>query len=352
MAIKPKMTNKTSRVITKIINKSDIRPPSVFIIALQYNNSQDTLRCLESLKELDYPNYKVVVVDNASQEAEINNIRQYLKSKGLQGSPLETFESKGRPWIIENKENLGYAGGNNVGIKYALENGADYVFVLNNDTTVEPDALKKLITAAEADSKIGIVGPAIQEEEKRVYFGKISWFKAELKHVYRKSEILPLENSRAKSRGSRVGGISDFLGPKEYVIGAATLIKKEVLEKIEGFDEIYFLYFEDADFSIRAQIAGYKLKVVPEAVVNHKVSASTKHLGSPLILRYHMRNALIFNSLNAPWTIKPFLIFWAGYIVLKNLVKMFIMPPSAPSADAIIEGIIDFYKNKFERINV
>jgi len=299
--------------------------PSVFIIILQYNNSQDTLGCLESVKELDYPNYKVVVVDNASQEAEVNNIIQYINSQ-----ELVTYNLK----LITNPVNLGYAGGNNVGIKYALENGADYVFILNNDTTVEKDTLKKLVIAAETDPKIGIVGPAIKEGEKTAYFGKISWFKTELKHVYKN------------------GRISDFLGPKEYVIGAAMLIKKEVLEKIKGFDEIYFLYFEDADLNIRAQLAGYKLKIVPEAVIHHKVSASTNKLGSPLILRYHMRNSLIFNSLNAPWTIKPFLIFWAGYVVLKNLVKMFIMPAKAQAADAIIEGVIDFYKNKFGKINV
>ncbi|MBI2057750.1 MAG: glycosyltransferase family 2 protein [Candidatus Yanofskybacteria bacterium] len=315
-----------------------IHPPLVFIVILQYNNSQDTLECLESLKELypvkspdggtaeqlfdrvNYPNHKVVVVDNASQEAEVNNIKEYARSQvGVE--------------LLENKENLGYAGGNNVGIKYALENGADYVFVLNNDTKVEKDALRKLVAAAEADAEIGIVGPAIKEGEKTAYFGKISWLKPELKHSYHP----PLS-----TRFHLVLG--------EYVPGAAMLIKKELLEKIEGFDEIYFLYFEDADFSIRAQLAGYKLKVVPEAVINHKVSASTKHLGSPLILRYHMRNSLTFNSLNAPWTVKPFLIFWAGYIVLKNLVKMFVMPAKAQAADAIIEGVLDFYKNKFGAI--
>ena len=293
--------------------------PYVFIIVLQYNNSQDTLRCLESVKELDYPNYRIVVVDNASGEAELNNIRDCTKSQ---------YDIR----LIENKENLGYAGGNNIGIKHALENGADYVFVLNNDTTVEPDALKKLIAAAEADSKIGIVGPTLTEDSPpgKTYFGEISWLKTELTHSY----------SYPRTP----------LGKRQYIIGAGMLIKRELLEKIEGFDEIYFLYFEDADFSIRAQIAGYKLKVVPEAVISHKVSTSTKHLGSPLILRYHMRNALIFNSLNAPWTIKPFLIFWAGYIVLKNLVKMFIMPSKIASADAIIEGVLDFYKNRFGKI--
>lgn len=268
-------------------------------------------------------------MDNASNEAEINNIKEYARSQG-------GFE------LLENKENLGYAGGNNIGIRYALENGADYIFILNNDTTIEPDTLKKLVAAAEADPKVGIVGPAIKEPPssrsnlagegtETTCFGKVSWLKTELTH-------------------SHTPPIGEYLKLKEYIIGAAMLIKKEVLEKIEGFDEIYFLYFEDADLNIRAQLASYKLKIVPEAVVHHKVSASTKELGSPLILRYHMRNALIFNSLNAPWTVKPFLIFWAGYILLKNLVKMFIMPSKTQSADAIIDGILDFYKNKFGKI--
>lgn len=298
-------------------------PPSVFIIVLQYNNSQDTLECLESLKELDYPNFRIVVVDNASNEAEVNNIKSYTES---QVNP-KTYNLK----LITNPSNLGYAGGNNVGIKYALEKGADCIFILNNDTVVEPDVLKKLIAAAETDPTVGIIGPAIKEGQKTAYFGKISWLKTELTH----SSTPPAEK---------------YLKPKEYVIGAAMLVKKEVLEKIKGFDEIYFLYFEDADLNIRAQLAGYELKIVPEAIVHHKVSATTKKLGSPIVLRYHSRNALIFNSLNAPWTVKPFLIFWSGYIVLKNLVKMFVMPSKAPAADAIIEGVLDFYKNKFGAI--
>lgn len=307
-------------------------PPLVYIVVLQYNNSQDTLRCLESLKVQSYPNFRVIVVDNASYEAEVNNIRNYINSQ-------EHNDRVGRyrptqSLLIVNKENLGYAGGNNIGIKYALENGADYVFILNNDTTVEPDALAKMVEIAESDKNIGIVGPAIKEGEKTAYFGKISWFKTELTH----SDSYP----RA--------ALGQTLQAKEYVIGAAMLIKREVLEKIEGFDEIYFLYFEDADLNIRTQAAGYKLKVVPEAVVHHQISASTKKLGSPLLLRYHMRNALIFNSLNAPWTVKIFLIFWASYIVLKNILKMFLMPSKA-TADAIIEGVLDFYKNKFGKIN-
>lgn len=299
-------------------------PPSVFIVILQYNNVQDTICCLNSVKNLAYPNFKAIVIDNASAETEKNVLREYVKNE---------LESLGKISLVVNSQNLGYAGGNNVGIKYALSQGADYVLILNNDTTVKPNLLEKLVQVTEEEKAVGIVGPAIKEPGRTVYFGKISWLKPELFHSTQPPK-------------------SNYLKTKEYTIGAAMLIKKEVLEKIEGFDEVFFLYFEDADFSWRAQQAGFKLRVVPEAVVHHQVSRSTTQLGSPLILRYHMRNALLFNSFNAPWSIRPFLIFWAGYVVIKNIVKMFIWPVKEPAADAIIEGVLDFYKNRFGKINV
>ena len=321
-------------------------PPRVFIIILQYNHPQDTIRCLDSVRKLNYPNFHVVVVDNASERSEKDNIINYLNSQLLQGRTLDPEPSKtsygaglqkGSTLILQNEKNLGYAGGNNVGIRYALEHGADYVFILNNDTTVPPDMLDKLVAVAESDSKIGIVGPAIKEGNGKVaYYGKISWLKPELKHSY---------NTRSYNTRSDL-----VLGPKEYVIGAAMLIKREVLEKIDGFDEVYFLYFEDADFSIRAQLAGYKLKIAPETTIYHKVSASTSALGKPLILRYHTRNALIFNSLNAPWPVKVSLIFWSGYILLKNFLKVFLFPTKAPVGEAIIDGVLDFYKNRYGKI--
>jgi GT2 family glycosyltransferase len=298
-------------------------PPSVFIIILQYGNSQDTIKCLNSVKELRYPNLRTIVVDNASERTEQDNIREYVKSQ---------LANLKRISLVFNSQNLGYAGGNNVGMKYALSEGADYIFILNNDATVEPDTLDKLMAVAENDSQVGVVGPAIINPEHTVYYGKIAWLKPELRH-------------------SSVPSRTPYLPPKAYLIGAGLLIKKEVLEKIEGMDEIYFLYFEDADFSIRAQLAGYKLQVVSEAKIFHQSSASTKKLGAPLLLRYHMRNALIFNSLNAPWTIKPLLIFWAGYVLIKNLLKMFLLPSQEKSADALIDGILDFYKNQFGRFS-
>lgn len=298
--------------------------PFVFIIILQYGNSQDTIRCLNSVKELRYPNFHTVVVDNASSPHDLNNTEKYINGQWPKDDSVR---------ILANKQNLGYAGGNNIGIKYALSEGADYIFILNNDATVEPDTLDQLVAAAEADSHVGAVGPTIKEPGRIIYYGKTSWLKPELQH-------------------STTPPTKEYLGPKDYLIGAGLLIKRKLLETIEGFDEIYFLYFEDADLALRAQAAGYQLKVAPEAIIHHQVSATAKQLGSPLILRYHMRNALIFNSLNAPWTIKPLIIFWAGYVVLKNMLKMFIWPAKEEAANAIIDGVLDFYKNNFGRINV
>ncbi len=313
-------------------------PPSVFIIILQYGNSQDTIQCLNSVKELSYSNFRTIVVDNASSTIDQDSIREYAKSQLREIQPgWSEAISQGQPKnlsrisLIFNPQNLGYAEGNNVGIKYALSEGADYVFILNNDTTIEPDTLDKMVSAAEADPMVGALGPAIKEPDRTVYYGKTSWLKPEFQHS---------TNPPPKK----------YLGPKDYLIGTGMLLKRELLEKIEGFDAIYFLYFEDADFSIRAQQTGYKLKVVPETVIHHQVSASTKQLGSPLILRYHMRNALIFNSLNAPWTIKPFIIFWAGYVILKNLLKIFLWPSKELASEAIIDGVLDFYKNHFGKI--
>jgi len=322
--------------------------PRVFIIILQYNHSQDTIKCLASVGKLTFPNFQVVIVDNASQNAEKDNIKSYLKCQLPQ---LQVLPVQARPVIelLENQQNLGYAGGNNVGIHYALKHGADYVFILNNDTTVEPDLLDKLVTIAESDPQVGIVGPAIREGDGRVaYYGKISWLKPELKHSY----TLPTSSyPHARLNLAKVIHTQgSTLRRGEYVIGAAMLIKKEVLKKIEGFDEVYFLYFEDADLCLRAQLAGYKLKIAPKAMISHQVSASTSTLGKPLILRYHMRNALIFNCLNAPWPIKFSLIFWSGYILLKNFLKVFLFSTKAPAGEAIIDGVLDFYKNRYGKI--
>jgi len=303
-------------------------PANSFIVVLQYNRSESTIGCLNSVKELDHHDLYTIVVDNNSQKNHLDNTRNWVNSQSF-GQTQDKFT------LIESKENLGYAGGNNLGIKYALEQGAEYVLILNNDTVISPDLLDKLVAVAESDPNIGAVSPAIKESTgETVYYGKVSWLKSELKH----STTKPTQK---------------YLNNKEYLIGTAILIKRSALEKVEGFSEAYFLYFEDADLSQRLQRAGLRLKVVPEAIIEHLVGASTSQLGSPLVMRYHMRNALIFNSLNAPWYIRGLIIGWAGWVALKQWAKLSLLtnPTTLAKSEAILNGVGDFYNNKGGRIN-
>jgi len=315
---------RTTTTWRKRCNPKNMPASSIIIVVLQYNRSDLTVGCLNSIKELDHHDLYTIVVDNNSKEIHIDNTRNWINS-----------QSGNKFSLIESKENLGYAGGNNLGIKYALEHGAEYVLILNNDTIVSSDLLNKLITVAEADPDIGAVSPAIKEASgQTVYCGKVSWLKSELKH----STTKPTQA---------------YLNNKQYLIGAAILLKRSALEKVEGFSEAYFLYFEDADLSQRLQRAGFKLKIVPEVIIEHQVAASTSQLGSPLVMRYHMRNALLFNSLNAPWYIRGLIIGWAGWVALKQWAKLSLLtnPATLAKSEAILDGVGDFYNRRGGRIN-
>ncbi|MDP3953974.1 MAG: glycosyltransferase family 2 protein [bacterium] len=289
--------------------------PKVSIIILQFNNSEDTIRCLESVRELKYGNLEVIVIDNASAPEHQQNTKNYLASQDNLNFKFKILNL-----------NLGYSGGNNEGIKQALENKADYVFILNPDVLVEPDLLDKLVAKAESDEKIGIVGPAVNEGDRIVYGGEISWLKPELNHSHK------------------------AISHKLYVIGSSMLIKKKVIEKIGLFDERYFLYFEDADFNVRAQKARFKLALEPEAIAKHSVSSSTGSLGPAKLLYYHYRNVHLFNIKNGPIWAKLLLPFWSIYVILKQLAKILLIPSKRSVSIAILMGVMDFYMGRFGKM--
>jgi GT2 family glycosyltransferase len=302
--------------------------PKVFIIILNWNSWSDTLECLESLKSNDYPNYQVVIIDNGSKE------------KPVVPSP----EIK----IIYNQENLGFAGGNNIGIKYALEQGADYVLLLNNDTVVSDDFLTKLVKAGESDREIGLLGPKIyfypmtgqpDKAKEKIWFagGQVNW-------LYNKGQM--------RGWGEKDNGQYDQpdIQETEYVTGCCLLIKREAVKKIGLMPEEYFLYYEDTDWSLAAQKAGSKCVFVPAARIWHKGSASSKE-GSPSYIYYHVRNGLVLAQRYAPWYIKPFVHLDALWRIKKQLVKLIFLPKRRFWAKYILLGIKDFYlgrRGKYE----
>ncbi len=289
--------------------------PRVLIIILQYNNSKDTINCLDSVLSLNYPNFEILVVDNHSDTEHLAKVEKFINSRADSHIKLQISES-----------NLGYSGGNNLGIKYALENDADYIWILNNDTSVEINSLLKLVEAGEKNQKIGILSPILDEGNRRVYGGKIKWLKSELAHSIQKLEI------------------------NHYIPGTAMLLRSEMVKKIGFLDERYFLYFEDAEYSMRAQKAGYKLEAVTGSLVYHAVSNTTKKLGSPVLLRYHYRNAHIFNIDNGPLWAKIILPFWSIFIIIKQLAKIIFMPAKRSISRAILMGVLDFYFGRYGKM--
>ncbi|MBI4132468.1 glycosyltransferase family 2 protein, partial [Candidatus Parcubacteria bacterium] len=248
--------------------------PRVTILILNWNGGPDTVTCLDSLKELRYPNFHVIVLDNASSDNSWELFAKYPKPN----YPLE---------FIQTGSNLGFGGGNNVGLRKALAEGTDYVWLLNNDSAVTPEALHALIAAAESNPTIGIAGPLAltMETPARVWFagGTFNWLKTRGTHrCY--GELADDRRAHAPADSAPID--------VDYVTGGIMLIKRAVFDDIGLLPGDYFLYYEDADFNTRAAKQSWRRILVPQAVVYHKGSASAK-AGSPNYQYYHLRNGLM-----------------------------------------------------------
>ncbi len=293
--------------------------PRVFIIILNWNGWQDTIECLDSLKKINYPDYEIVVVDNGSTDGSADIIQKKY-SQGI--------------FFIETGKNLGFAGGNNIGIKYALERGADLILLLNNDTKVAPDFLTKLVEVAQSDFKIGIVGPKILfwNQPDRIWFGggKINWLKTKGEHIdYRKIDTTTPSNKPKKS---------------DYISGCCLLIKREVVDKIGLLNDDYFLYYEDTDWCLKAKEAGYKIIYVPASCIWHKASVRTKE-GSPTFIYYHSRNGLALAKRHNGFLKRILLYFFIAWLYLKQKIKK-TLNYKKEWAEMILIAIKDFYNGK------
>jgi len=256
---------------------------NVYISILNFNGKRNTYECIESLKKINTQSISltILVIDNGSKE-----------ELGLKDSEQGNLKIK----IIRSERNLGFSGGHNVGIKYALEKGAEFVLILNNDTYVDKNFLKELISAAEKDVKKGILSPKIyfapgfefhKDRYRKDELGKVFWYAG---------GIMDWKNVIGHHRGVDEVDVGQF-GKKEeieYASGCCMLVKKEVFERVGFFDEKYFLYYEDGDLSMRARKGGFKIMYVPTSVVYHKNAGSAGGSGSILQDYYITRNRLFF----------------------------------------------------------
>jgi GT2 family glycosyltransferase len=249
---------------------------SVGVIVLNYNGREVLPGLLESLEKSDYTNWRLFLVDNASTDNSLALARSWLDRL-----PME---------IIENRENLLFSGGNNVGIKRAMEWGANYIFLLNNDTIVPPTLISELIEFMKKNPVVGISGPMI-------HFGKpegVIWGAGGL--VYEWWGVV-------RHRGIRQRDVGQFpeAGRVDYVSGAAMMIRRGVIEKIGMLDTGFPMYYEDTDFCYRAKRAGYEVWYVPTAPLIHLVSVAAGGQASMFKIRTRFSSGIKFFARYSKW---------------------------------------------------
>ncbi|AEH07272.1 glycosyltransferase family 2 protein [Methanothermococcus okinawensis] len=360
--------------------------PRVSIIILNWNGWKDTIECLESLYRINYPNYDVIVVDNNSQNESIEKIKEYCNGNieqilpefvALRSAPIEvnskffkysnenkpirvfelsenearnnkfldkekyeTLEPNKRMILIKNKDNYGFAGGNNVGIKFALDVlNPDYILLLNNDTVVDKNFLIEMVKVAECDEKIGIVGSKIYYYDYKgrddviwgLGGGGVDLKTGRVWHYYFKK----IDDKTYK----------DII-ECGYITGCSMLVKNNVLKILNGFDENYFCYYEDTDLSIRCKNLGYKLVCATKSVLWHKVSVSSGGDSSPITAYLTARNCLYFIKKNNKKWMYCSLIYLLTYKHARRFVNFVFLQKKPYLLKYYYKGILDGIKGK------
>ncbi len=275
-----------------------------------------TLACLASLSKIDYPAYEMLVVDNGSTDGAAEEIRGKYPQVGF----------------IQNETNLGFVGGNNIGLSYAQSVAADYALLLNNDTEVAPDFLSRLVSAAEADASIGVAGPTIYYYDRPDVVwsagGAIDWKRGS-------TRMVGLDETDRGQFGREAR-------PMDFVTGCALLVKMPAVSRAGALDERFFAYYEETEWCVRIAREGFQIVHVPLSKVWHKISPVSR-AASPSVHYYMTRNRLLFLHLSrAGWQA------WAHTLFgeyLRTLLSWSLKPQwkgQALQRDAMLKGIKDY----------
>lgn len=292
--------------------------PYVISVILNTNRREDTLECLASLAQNTYQHHHVIVLDNSSSDGSVTAIRSAFPSVQ----------------IIELVENLGYAGNNNVGIKAAVDQGADWVFVLNEDTILAPDCLACLVKTGESDPQIGIVGPMVYHHD---------------------------EPSVIQSAGGKLGRYweSIHLGQNDpdrgqfnqphrvdWISGCGIMVRRAAIEQVGMIDERYFYYWEETEWCVRVGKGGWKVMHVPAAKMWHK-GVQRDYFPKPSVTYYATRNRLLTLAKHqAPPLVWVFA--WGQY--LRTLTSWTVRPKwrsKHEHRNAMWHGLVDFVRHRW-----
>lgn len=296
--------------------------PKVSIIILHLGDVQLLNECLRFCNQISYLNYDIIIVQNGS----ISN----LSITTVEKSSIHVSA------LLQSSENIGYARGNNLGIKKALKQEADYILLLNDDTIVSPHFLGFLVEEGEKSSSVGMLGPKIYytDEPKKIWFA----------------------GARFDSRTCAVSTIGFDQGDQhedslpvesDYISGCALLIKREAIEKIGLLDERFFLYWEDVDWGLWAKKTGFKNIVVPSAKIWHKVSVSMGGMDSVIRAYHKTRSHLLFAKLHTPWALKK--LHWSFFRDIAWLLFKSSDHDRAKKAHAYLAAIKDYHLKRIDK---
>lgn len=264
----------------------------IAIILLNFNSYQDTFECVESILKTNESNYQIFIVDNASRDDSYSKLKT-------------DFSDNKEVSFLSSKENLGFSGGCNVGIKEALQQGFEYVLLLNNDTIVTNHFLIEMLSLAESQSDIGIVG------------GK-TLFNDDRKSIWDAGGYICEKSYRGIRRRENHPDINN-VNEVGFVTCCLAMIKAEVFKRIGLLPEAYFFGSEEWEFSLRSQRAGYKLMYTPKAIIYHKVGRSHDHTTGRMLYNTY-RNRILFVKRNFSKT--SYKNFMYKFLVLKLIQKL------------------------------
>lgn len=286
---------------------------TVAFVTVNYNNAAATGRLVRSLESLDLRDVELLVIDNASTESD----------RAILGAVVGSARMPIR--VIWGEHNHGFAAGSNAGLRLAYQQGADWAVLINNDTVAETGfgRIREVLGAMPPS----VVALPLAERGVTVTAGLIRWLRWTLPHL------------TSGSTNARI-----------YAIGGGMALHRSVFEALGPLDERYFLYFEDADYCERARQRGIPVLTADIPALRHEVSATTSRLGSPLLLRYHARNAILFNTKNAPVYVKCLVPIWVIAAACRQVGKLLI-GRHRDASRAILAGIRDALARRWGKID-
>jgi GT2 family glycosyltransferase len=290
-------------------------PPLVVTVILNTNRRDDTLAVLDSISRSDYPNHKVIVLDNASTDGSVEAIQAVFPAVS----------------IIMLERNLGYAGNNNVGIEAALKQGADWVFVLNEDTILAPDCISRLVEAGSEQDRVGIVGPMVYHNNEP---NVIQSAGGQIDHSWRARHLGQNEPDRGQFSATHT---------VDWISGCAIMVRRAVIEQIGALDTRFFYYWEETEWCLRASERDWMILHVPQAKLWHK-GVQRDYRPGPSVTYYSTRNRfLLLAKHHAP--LRAWLVAWVR--TLSTLISWTFKPRWRSMRDhrnAMWQGIWDFLR--------